>query len=201
MAAAVFRTIFTQPDAEAVNSAWDQVQGQLAASFPKTGALMGDAKADVPAFAAFPRAHWQKIWSTNPLERINKEIKRRSRVVGIFPNQASAIRLVDAILADLHDEWQTTDRRYLSEDSMSLLYPERDTITTAELTTGNQHRGTTQSPPLHGTLPKAWTTTAMRHRSSGLSLTGGSSIIQARSLGHQSHSLANMFHGSQSWWG
>lgn len=137
MAAAVFRTIFAQPDAEAVNRAWDQVQDQLAASFPKTGALMADAKADVLAFAAFPRAHWQKIWSTNPLERINKEIKRRSRVVGIFPNQASAIRLVGAILADLHDEWQTTDRRYLSEDSMSLLYPERDTITTAELTTGN----------------------------------------------------------------
>ena len=135
MAAAVFRTIFAQPDATAVADAWDQVADQFAASFPKVGPLMAGAKAEVLAFAAFPRAHWQKIWSTNPLERINKEIKRRSRVVGIFPNEASAIRLVGAILADLHDEWQATDRRYLSEDSMNLLYPQRDSLT--ELTTGN----------------------------------------------------------------
>ena len=135
MAAAVFRTIFAQPDATAVADAWDQVADQLAASFPKVGPLMAGAKAEVLAFAAFPRAHWQKIWSTNPLERINKEIKRRSPVVGIFPNEASAIRLVGAILADLHDEWQATDRRYLSEDSMNLLYPQRDSLT--ELTTGN----------------------------------------------------------------
>ena len=105
MAAAVFRTIFAQPDAAAVTEAWDQVADQLAASFAKIGPLMAGAKAEVLAFAAFPRTHWQKIWSTNPLERINKEIKRRSRVVGIFPNEASAIRLVGAILADLHDEW------------------------------------------------------------------------------------------------
>ena len=137
MAAAVFRTIFAQPDADAVTEAWDQVADQLAASFAKIGPLMAGAKAEVLAFAAFPRAHWQKIWSTNPLERINKEIKRRSRVVGIFPNEASAIRLVGAILADLHDEWQASDRRYLSEDSMSLLYPQRDSLATAELTAGN----------------------------------------------------------------
>ena len=98
---------------------------------------MDSARAEVLAFAGFPKAHWQKIWSTNPLERINKEIKRRSRVVGIFPNEASAIRLVGAILADLHDEWQASDRRYLSEDSMSLLYPQRDSLATAELTAGN----------------------------------------------------------------
>ena len=104
MAAALFRTIFAQPDTAAVTQAWDQVADQLAASFPKAGPLMDSAKAEVLAFADFPKAHWQKIWSTNPLERINKEIKRRSRVVGIFPNEASAIRLVGAILADLHDE-------------------------------------------------------------------------------------------------
>ena len=137
MAAALFRTVFAQPDADAVGGASDQVRDQLAASFPKAGPLMDAAKTDVLAFAEFPKAHWQKIWSTNPLERINKEIKRRSRVVGIFPNEASAIRLVGAILADLHDEWQASDRRYLSEDSMSLLYPERDSLTTAELTAGN----------------------------------------------------------------
>ena len=146
MAAALFRTIFAQPDAGAVADAWDQVRDQLAARFAKIGPLMDGAKADVLAFAGFPRAHWQKIWSTNPLERINKEIKRRSRVVGIFPNEASAVRLVGAILADLHDEWQATDRRYLSEDSMSLLYPQRDSLATAELTVGNHHRGSTQKP-------------------------------------------------------
>ena len=135
MAAALFRTIFAQPDA--VTGAWDQVGDQLAASFPKAGPLMDKARAEVLAFAGFPKAHWQKIWSTNPLERINKEIKRRSRVVGIFPNEASAIRLVGAILADLHDEWQASDRRYLSEDSMSPLHPQRDSLATAELTAGN----------------------------------------------------------------
>ena len=136
MAAALFRTIFAQPDADAVTAAWDQVRDQLAASFPKAGPLMDSARTEVLAFAGFPKAHWQKIWSTNPLERINKEIKRRSRVVGIFPNEASAIRLVGSILADLHDEWQATDRRYLSEDSMSQLYPQRDSLATAALTAG-----------------------------------------------------------------
>ena len=93
MAAAVSRTVFAQPDADAVSDAWDEVAAQLGARFPKVAALMAHAKPEAGAFAVFPRAHRQKIWSTNPLERINKEIKRRSRVVGIFPNQASAIRL------------------------------------------------------------------------------------------------------------
>ena len=115
MVAAVFRTIFAQPDADTVASTWDEVRDQLAARFPKIGPLMDGAKAEVLAFTAFPRAHWTKIWSTNPLERINKEIKRRSRVVGIFPNEAAVIRLVGAVLADMHDEWQAGDRRYLSD--------------------------------------------------------------------------------------
>ena len=104
-------------------STWDQVRDQLADRFPKIAALMDDAKAEVLAFTAFPRAHWTKIWSTNPLERLNKEVKRRARVVGIFPNEASVIRLVGAVLADIHDEWQAGDRRYLSEGSMADALP------------------------------------------------------------------------------
>jgi transposase-like protein len=130
MVAAVFRTIFAQPTATAVSGAWDEVRDQLARSFPKVAPLMDGAKVEVLAFAGFPRAHWVKIWSNNPLERINKEIKRRSRVVGIFPNEAAVIRLVGAVLNDAHDEWQVHDRRYFSETSMTLLAPsptERDT--------------------------------------------------------------------------
>ena len=137
MVAAVFRTIFAQPDPTTVSATWDQVRDQLADRFPKIGLLMDDAKAEVLAFSAFPRAHWTKTWSTNPLERLNKEVKRRARVVGIFPNEAAVIRLVGAVLADVHDEWQAGDRRYLSEGSMALLYPERDTQHVAAITPGD----------------------------------------------------------------
>lgn len=126
MVAAVFRTIFAQPDAAGVEATWDTVRDQLAGRFSKIGPLMDQAKVEVLAFTAFPRAHWTKIWSTNPLERVNKEIKRRARVVGIFPNPAAVIRLVGAVLNDMHDEWQAGERRYLSEASMALLYPDSD---------------------------------------------------------------------------
>jgi putative transposase len=131
MVAALFRTIFAQPDAKAVHATWDEVRDQLAKPFPKIGPLMDDAKAEVLAFTAFPRAHWTKIWSNNPIERVNKEIKRRTRVVQIFPNEPAVIRLVGAVLADAHDEWQVSDRRYLSEASMALLNTPRDTDTAA----------------------------------------------------------------------
>ncbi|WP_131103154.1 IS256 family transposase [Ornithinimicrobium sufpigmenti] len=127
MVAAVFRTIFAQPDLASMAKQWDKVRDDLAIRYPKTGPLMDGAKSEVLAFAAFPREHWRKIWSTNPLERLNKEIKRRSRVVGIFPNEASVIRLVGAVLTDTHDEWQVDDRRYLSEGSMAKIYPTSDT--------------------------------------------------------------------------
>jgi len=105
MVAATVRTIFAQPDAEATRQQLRDVVGLLEPQFPKAARLLDDAEADVTAYAAFPRAHWRKIASTNPLERINKEIKRRSNVVGIFPDDASVIRLVGAVLLEQHDDW------------------------------------------------------------------------------------------------
>jgi putative transposase len=138
MVAAVFRTIFAQPDAASAATTWEHVREELSARFPKIGPLMDEGKTEVLAFASFPRAHWTKIWSNNPLERINREIKRRARVVGIFPNDAAVIRLVGAVLADAHDEWQVSDRRYLSEASMAKLYPDPDNETLAALTGSEQ---------------------------------------------------------------
>jgi putative transposase len=137
MVAAVFRTIFAQPDPATVAATWNSVRDQLAAAFPKIGPLMDEGEPEVLAFTAFPRSHWPKIWSTNPLERVNKEIKRQARVVGIFPNDAAVIRLVGAVLADMHDEWQVSDRRYLSEGSMAPLKPTSDTGPVAALPVGD----------------------------------------------------------------
>ena len=137
MVAAVFRTIFAQPDAGTVAATWDSVRDQLAAAFPKIGPLMDEAKTEVLAFTGFPRSHWPKVWSTNPLERVNKEIKRRARVVGIFPNESAVIRIVGAILADMHDEWQVSDRRYLSEGSMAQLKPTSNNETVAAISAGD----------------------------------------------------------------
>ena len=124
--AAAFRSIFALASPDEVAARFDEVTDTLNDRFPKAAASMRDAKTDVLAFAAFPRAHWRKIWSNNPLERLNKEVKRRSNVVGIFPNDAAAIRLIGAVLADQHDEWAIA-RRYLSEGSMARLTDPRDT--------------------------------------------------------------------------
>jgi putative transposase len=122
MVAAAIRTIFAQPDAAAVVDQLDQIAAKLGRQFPAVEAMLRDAQVDICAFARFPHAHWRKIWSTNPLERVNKEIKRRTNVVGIFPNEAAVLRLAGAVLLELHDEWAVTDRRYLSEGSMAKLY-------------------------------------------------------------------------------
>jgi transposase-like protein len=124
MVAAAVRTIFAQPDAAHVRSQLDEVTRMLAGQFPDVAAMLSDAAEDLLAFCGFPQSHWRKIWSTNPLERLNAEIKRRTRVVGIFPNDASIARLVTAVVVETHDEWAVAERRYLSEDSMAKLTAE-----------------------------------------------------------------------------
>jgi putative transposase len=121
MVAAAIRTIFAQPDTASVRAQLDIIAGMLGRQFPKVETMLRDAADDITAFADFPAAHWKKIWSTNPLERVNKEIKRRTDVVGVFPNPAALLRLAGAVLAEIHDEWQVSDRRYLSETSMAQL--------------------------------------------------------------------------------
>jgi putative transposase len=109
MVAAAIRTIFAQPTGQEVVEQVDKVAAMLQ---PK-----------------FPTGHWTKIWSTNPLERVNKEIKRRTNVVGIFPDDAAVLRLAGAVLIEAHDEWQVAERRYLSEGSMAKLTQTGDDVT------------------------------------------------------------------------
>ncbi len=122
MVAAAVRTIFAQPDADHVRSQLGEVVRMLEDRFPDIATMVSDAAEDLLAFTAFPQAHWRKVWSTNPLERVNGEIKRRTNVVGIFPNDASVARLVTAVVLETHDEWAVAERRYLSEESMAKLY-------------------------------------------------------------------------------
>lgn len=117
---AAVKTIFAHTDPDDVAEQWDQVTATLAESFPKVTAMMREAKTDVLASTAFPQGHWQKIWSNNPIERLNKEIKSRADVVEIFPNPAAFLRLETSVVIDQHDEWQVS-RHYLSEISMAQL--------------------------------------------------------------------------------
>jgi putative transposase len=121
MVAAAVRTIFAQPDAAGVRAQLDTIAGMLGRQFPKVEAMLREAADDLTAFAGFPAEHWKKIWSTNGPERTNKEIKRRTDVVGVFPNPPSLLRLAGAVLAEIHDEWQVSDRRLFSEASMAKL--------------------------------------------------------------------------------
>ncbi|GAB3129035.1 hypothetical protein GCM10027056_30420 [Glaciibacter psychrotolerans] len=118
MAGSIIRTIFAQPDKEHILKQFGEVTTMLQRSHPKVAEMLIDAQHDILAFADFPQRHWRQIWSTNPLERVNKEIKRRTDVVGVFPNPAALLRLAGAVLVEQHDEWEAADRRYFSEASM-----------------------------------------------------------------------------------
>ncbi len=117
------RTVFVpRGKRDLVHAQFDEVVTMLTRSHPGVADMLDDARDDLLAFAEFPPAHWQQIWSTNPLERLNKEIKRRTNVVGVFPNPAALLRLAGHVLIEQHDEWDSADRRYFSENSMKLLH-------------------------------------------------------------------------------
>jgi putative transposase len=120
MVAAALRQAFLQADQPAARQTWRQVADQLRPRWPKLAGLMDDSEHDVLAYLAFPAQHRTKLHSTNPLERLNKEVKRRANVVGIFPNEASIIRLIGAVLLEQNDEWQL-QHRYMQLEAMAEL--------------------------------------------------------------------------------
>ena len=136
MVGATIRTVFAQPDAPSAQQQWRRVSDGFRHRFPRLSELMDEAEEDLLAYAALPQEHWQKIWSNNPLERLNKEVKRRTNVVGIFPNEAAVIRLVGAVLSEQHDEWQVS-KRYFSAGSLAKLERKEGTVLEQlELTAG-----------------------------------------------------------------
>jgi putative transposase len=122
LVAATIRTVFAQPEPAMARQTWRTVADGFRPRYPRLAALLDDAESDVLAYLAFPPEHWRQIWSNNPLERLNREVKRRTDVVGIFPNEAATVRLVGMILAEQHDEWQV-GRRYFSAESLAKLAP------------------------------------------------------------------------------
>jgi putative transposase len=117
MVAGLVRTIFDQPDKDSVRSQFNIVLQKLLEQFPDAAQLLSDAEEEILAFSVFPKEHWKQIWSNNPQERLNKEVRRRTDVVGIFPNRAALIRLVGALLSEQNDEWQVC-RRYMSQETL-----------------------------------------------------------------------------------
>ena len=126
--AAAIRQAFDQPDRKQAGETWRRVADQLRPRWPKLAELMDDSEHDVLAYMAFPRQHRTKLHSTNPIERLNKEVKRRADVVGIFPNEASIIRLIGAVLFEQNDEWQTASRYMQVEAFAQIDHEETDPI-------------------------------------------------------------------------
>jgi putative transposase len=119
MVAAAMKAVFVIQAPDQVRSHWQRVTEMLRKQFPTAVPVMDNARDDVLAFLHFPQEHWRKVWSTNPLERLNKEIKRRTNVVGIFPNDAAIVRLVGSQLLEQQEEWQLERRRFFSEATMA----------------------------------------------------------------------------------
>ncbi len=132
---ATIRTVFAQPDARSAHQQWRRVADGFRCRFPRLAALMDEAEEDVLSYAAFPVEHRQKIWSNNPLERLNKEVKRRTNIVGIFPDEAAVVRLVGSVLCEQHDEWQVS-KRYFSAGSLAKLERKEEIAQQPELVAG-----------------------------------------------------------------
>ena len=130
---ALLHSVYDQPDANSVHAQFDRVLDALTDKLPRVAEHLETARADVLAFTAFPKEVWRQIWSNNPNERLNREIRRRTDVVGIFPDRDALIRLVGAVLAEQHDEW-TEGRRYLGLDVLARcrIRPVPDADSTAE---------------------------------------------------------------------
>lgn len=120
MVAAALRTFFAQPNRQAAGQQLQEVVRAMRPRWPTAAQLVAEAEEDILAYLAFPSEHWTRIYSTNPLERLNKEVKRRTNVVGVFPDEAAAVRLIGAVLLEQADEWEV-DRRYFSQESMRRL--------------------------------------------------------------------------------
>jgi putative transposase len=135
MVGATIRTVFAQPDARSAREQWLRVSDGFRHRFARLSELMEEAEEDVLSYASFPQEHWQKIWSNNPLERVNKEVKRRTNVVGIFPNEAAVVRLVGSVLSEQHDEWQVS-KRYFSAGSLAKLERKEEATEQPQLMAG-----------------------------------------------------------------
>jgi putative transposase len=118
LVATLVRSIFAQPDAASTWAQHARIVEQLEGRFPAAAELLAEAAGELLAFTAFPKEHWRQIWSNNPQERLNKELRRRTDVVGIFPNRDAVVRLVGAVLGEQHDEWAIA-RRYMSAESLA----------------------------------------------------------------------------------
>ena len=139
---ALLHSVYDQPDAASVHAQFDRVLDAVAEKLPKVAEHLDTARVDVLAFTSFPREIWRQIWSNNPSERLNREIRRRTDVVGIFPDRDALIRLVGAVLAEQHDEW-AEGRRYLG----------LDVLTRARLTTVPDTTTSTEEVPTTDTIP------------------------------------------------